>query len=108
MSTTEVVDAILRLFEALISWPLVLLVVVIIVRHQLPALIVDLTRRLRKAPGGFEFDELRDQVATVAERVKNIEEAVSFRQSAALTPALEQQLQTSLSRFYEYLKALGF
>jgi hypothetical protein len=66
MSTIGVVDAVLRLLEALISWPLVLLVVVIIVRHQLPALITDLTRRLRKAPGGFEFNELKEQVATVA------------------------------------------
>jgi hypothetical protein len=66
MSTTEVVDAVLRLLKALISWPLVLLVVVIIVRHQLPTLITDLTRRLRKAPGGFEFNELKEQVATVA------------------------------------------
>jgi hypothetical protein len=108
MSTTEVVDAVLRLLKALISWPLVLLVVVIIVRHQLPTLITDLTRRLRKAPGGFEFNELKEQVATVAQRVKNIEEAVVFRPSAALTPALEQQLQTALSHFYECLKTLGF
>jgi len=108
MSITEVVDVVVRLLVALISWPLVVLVVVIIVRHQLPALIADLASRLRKAPGGFEFDELRDQVATVAQRVKNIEEAVVFRPSAALTPDLQQQLQTSLSHFYEYLKTLGF
>lgn len=108
MSTTEVVDAVLRLLAIVVSWPLVLLVVVIIVRRQLPDLIVDLVHRVRKAPGGFEFDKLRDEVASVAQRVKRIEDAVVFRPSAALTPVVKQRLQASLSGFYEYFKALGY
>jgi hypothetical protein len=115
MSTTEVVDAVLRLLAILVSWPLVLLVVVIIVRRKLPDLLEDLVHRVRKAPGGFEFDQLREEVASVADevtsvaqRVKRIEEAVIIQPSASLTPALEEKLQTSLSKFYEYLITLGF
>jgi hypothetical protein len=108
MSTTEVVDAVLRLLAIVVSWPLVLLVVVIIVRRELPRLLVDLAQRVRKAPGGFEFDQLRDEVASVAQRVKRIEDAVVIRPSAALTPDVKQQLQDSLYGFYEYFKALGY
>jgi hypothetical protein len=108
MSTNEIVDAVLRLLGILISWPLVVLVVVIIARRQLPALIVDLPRRVRKAPGGFEFDQLKEQMDTVAEKVKHIEEVVTFRPSAALTPDLKQNMQKTLSGYYEYFKTVGF
>jgi len=108
MSTNEIVDAVLRLLGILISWPLVVLVVVIIARRQLPTLIVDLSRRVRKAPGGFEFDQLKEQVDTVAEKVKHIEEVVTFRPSAALTPDLKQNIQKTLSGFYEHFKTVGF
>jgi len=97
----------LGLLEILVSWPIVLLVVVIIIRRQLPDISVKLADRLRKA-GPVEFAEIRDKVDHISRTVKRLEEAAFIQPSAALTPDAKRRLETLLSQFYDYFKALGF
>jgi hypothetical protein len=107
MSTKDVVDALLRLMEVLISWPVIFLVVVLLVRRELPALIAKLADRVTKAPGGFEFAVLQQKVETLSAKVEQLE-TVTFEPSAALTPQLKTQLQAFFDKFQAYLGKLGY
>lgn len=67
MTSKETVDAILRLLEAVTTWPVVSLVVAFVFREQISSGLPELLRRLRKAPGGWEFDELEAVKAELAD-----------------------------------------
>lgn len=107
MSTKEVADALLQLLGILISWPVILLCVILLVRRELPAIISKLSERITKAPGGFEFAALQQKVETLSAKVEQLEK-VTFEPSAALTPELQIQLQSSFDSFQAYLAKLGY
>ncbi len=108
MSVREIVDAVFRLLEILISWPVILLVVILLVRNQLPEVMATLAQRITKGPFGTEFAQLREKVDTIATTMKQIEEKIKFEASTALTPNLEQELNAALSSFRAYMQELGF
>src|SRR6266542_1136551 len=112
MSAKETGDALLRLLEILTSWPVILLVVIVAVRKELPTLITKLAERITKAPGGFEFAKLESAVATIATKVEGIEDkiqaAITFQPSSALTPEVQATIQERLDAYTERLKAIGF
>lgn len=56
MTVEQVFSFALGLLSVLISWPVFFLVAILIFRKQIAALIPDLSRRVRKAPGGWEFE----------------------------------------------------
>jgi hypothetical protein len=107
MSVKDTVDALLRLLEILISWPVILLCVVVLLRRQLPDLISKLAERVTKAPGGFEFAVLQKKVDTLGAKVEKLER-LTFEPSAALTPELQTKLQSSFDAFQAYLAELGY
>lgn len=107
MSAKEGIDALLRLLEILISWPVIFLCVAMLIRRELPTLISKLAERITKAPGGFEFAVLQQKVETLGAKVERLER-VTFEPSAALTPELQTQLQSSLDSFQAYLARLGY
>jgi CheY-like chemotaxis protein len=79
MDTREIIEIVLRFFEILTAWPVILLVIVLFLRRELRTLIDKLGQRLRKASiagGSFEFSEvaikaLEDTITTGAEEYKN-------------------------------------
>src|SRR5436853_5761089 len=103
MNGKEVADTVLKLLEILISWPVIFLVVILLLRRNLPDLMSILAERVTRAPGGFEFmQELRSEVKNIATKVEQIEERVSFLPAAALTPDLQAKLNTAISSYGEY------
>ena len=107
MSAKETLDSVFRLLEILISWPVIFLCVVLLVRRELPALIAKLAERVTKAPGGFEFTTLQQKVETLGAKVERLE-SVTFEPSVALTPQLQTDLQSSINAYHDYLTKLGF
>ena len=107
MSAKDIVDTVLRLLGILISWPVILLCVIIMVRREFPELVSNLAQRMTKAPGGFEFAALQQKVDSIATTVKQIEEQLQFRPSAALTPDLQKKMESAFSSFRGYLQQLG-
>src|SRR5262245_11177405 len=107
MSAKDIVDTVLRLLGILISWPVILLFVIIMVRREFPTLVSNLAERMTKAPGGFEFAALERKVESIAATVKQIEEQLQFRPSAVLTPDLQKQLESAFASFRSYLQMLG-
>jgi hypothetical protein len=107
MSVKEMVDAMLRMLEILISWPVILLIVILLVRSQLPEVIATLAQRITKGPFGTEFAQLQEKMDTIATRVKQIEEKITYKLPPGST-MLEQRLGSALSFFRAYLKDLGF
>lgn len=107
MTPKETIDALLRLLEIAISWPVILLIAMIVMRKELRSLIVKLADRMTKAPGGFEFAVLQERVEKISAKVEKLEKA-AFEPSAALTPALQSQLQSSFDAFQDYLVSVGY
>lgn len=107
MSMKEVVDALLQLLGMLVSWPVIFLCVILLVRRELPAIISKLSERITKAPGGFEFAILQQKVETLSTKVENLEK-VAFDPSVALTSELQAKLQSSFDLFQAYLANLGY
>mgnify|MGYP001570568872 CR=1 FL=1 len=107
MTVKDSVDALLRLLEVLISWPVIFLCVAMLVRRELPALVSKLAERITKAPGGFEFAVLQQKVDSLGAKVEKLER-VTFEPSVALTPELQTELQYSFDAFQAYLAKLGY
>jgi hypothetical protein len=107
MSSKEVIDALLRLLQILVSWPVVLLCLIVVARREVPELISKLAGRMTKAPGGFEFAKLETKVEELTEKVQTLE-SVAFQPSAALTPELQDHIQSALNSFQAYLSDLGY
>lgn len=55
MSTQDVINAGLELLKIVVSWPVVFLILAAFFRNELRLLLPELVKRLRKAPGGWEF-----------------------------------------------------
>lgn len=109
MNPNDIINDVLRLLEILISWPVILLVIILLVHRKLPDIISSLAQRVTKAPGGFEFiAELKEDVKTLKTRVTEIEEEIHFIPSPALTVKLQQELKSALSKFRTYVQKLGF
>jgi len=104
----EAVDAILKLIEIIVSWPVIVLVVVLLVRSELPEMLLKLADRITKAPGGFEFGELKARMQDIETKIDRIEEKISFEPSSSLTPELQRRLELAISSFRTYLSQLGF
>jgi hypothetical protein len=51
---------------------------------------------------------LSAQVATIGQKVTQLEQAVKFKQSSSLTPDMRKNLQDTFEQFYAYLKKIGF
>jgi hypothetical protein len=107
MNAKDIADALLRLLGILISWPVIFLCVVLLIRRELPALIAKLAERITKAPGGFEFAVLQQKVETLGAKVERLEN-LTFEPSAALSPELQTDLQSSFNSFQAYLTKLGY
>ena len=107
MSPKDIVDSILRLLEIVVSWPVILICTILIVRKELPSLLTKLSERLTKAPGGFEFSALQQRVETISAKVEELEKA-KFEPSGALTPDLQAHLQSAFEAFQAYLIHLGY
>lgn len=52
--------------------------------------------------------EQKEEVKTLADKVKHIEEQITFEPTPALTPKLEEELNSALSSFRAYMQELGF
>ncbi len=52
--------------------------------------------------------EQKEEVKTLTDKVKQIEEQIIFEPSPALTPRLEQELNSAIASFRIYLQELGF
>jgi hypothetical protein len=107
MSAKDTVDAILKLLEIIISWPVILLVVMVVARKELLSLILKLADRMTKAPGGFEFVALQERVEKISAKVEKLEQA-TFEPSSALTPKLQSDLQAAFDVYQTYLRGLGY
>jgi CheY-like chemotaxis protein len=92
MSVKEIIEAVLRLLETLITWPIVLLFLVLYFRHMIPKLV----RRVEKLPGGIEFSKVTETAvnlgaAAVANKVAGedeIRQIVRFVVGATETGAI--------------------
>jgi|SRR5579871_3868343 len=62
MTWKEIVDSILKLIEMLTSWPVLLFIAVVGFRGQIKDTLLDLLKRISKAPGGWEFREALQEV----------------------------------------------
>ena len=87
MSAKEIVEFVLRLFEILTAWPIILLGVIVLFRREIRNLMPELAQRLKKASvagGSFEFSEvavnaLQDAIESGAEEYKDEpDQLVSF------------------------------
>ncbi len=107
MSAKDSVDAILKLLEIIISWPVILLAVMVVARKELLSLILKLADRMTKAPGGFEFATLQERVEKISAQMDKLEKA-AFEPSGALTPKLQSDLQASFEAYQAYLFGLGY
>ena len=107
MTLKDTIDALLRLLEIAVSWPVILLIAMIVARKELLSLILKLADRMTKAPGGFEFAVLQERVEKIIAKVEKLEKA-AFEPSAALTPELQSQLQASFDLFQDYLVGVGY
>jgi len=107
MSAKDIVDAILKLLEIIISWPVILMAVMVVARKELLSLILKLADRMTKAPGGFEFASLQERVEKISAQVEKLERA-AFEPSSALTPKLQSDLQASFDAYQAYLVGLGY
>ena len=107
MSTKEIVDALIRLLGIIVSWPLILLCFLLLIRRELPKIIAKLSERVTKGPFGFEFTELQQKVQLLGQKVEQLEK-LRFEPSAALTPDLQTHLQESLDAFQAYFGKLGY
>lgn len=92
----------------IVIWPVIVYFVIRFVQSKYPNEIRDLLRRMTEGPFGIKFGELQQKVNTIDERVKQIEEKITFEPSTALTPKLERELNSVLSSFRIYLQELGF
>ena len=122
MTRKEIVDAFLKFLGIILAWPVVVLIVILLAREQLPAAFTDLAGRITEGPLGFKFSEIDEKLDTIAaanseqaekvdaiaEQVDRIERSVGFRSSPELTQALEADLRSSLGAFTEYLETVGF
>src|SRR6266481_1175977 len=107
MTSKDIIDFVLRLIGIILSWPVIVLCAVFLVRKQLPLLIRNLAERMTKAPGGFEFAALQHSMEQINEKVKLLEEA-RFDPSSVLTTALQSYLKSSFDSFQNYLIDIGY
>jgi len=73
MDCKEIIDSIISILKVIISWPLAFFILVIILRKEIKTILLDLVKRLKKAPGGWEFKDLSEVKAGVALLVNNSE-----------------------------------
>lgn len=59
MSPQEIVDTVISVLTIITSWPVVSLLLALLFLKELRSIILDIGRRLKRAPGGFEFSEAR-------------------------------------------------
>ncbi len=77
LSGKEIVDSLLRLLEILVSWPTLFLVMLLLIRHQLPEIVSVLSERITKAPAGWELlREVKEDVKVVRADIKTLETRV--------------------------------
>jgi hypothetical protein len=116
MSTKEKLDTLIGFLQTLVSWPVILLVVLILIRDQIP----DMAGRIESiGPGGIELAERVQQleatqqqaVATqqiLEQEVEQIRNAMEFEPGSALLPELEANLLKRVNDHREYLETVGF
>jgi hypothetical protein len=112
MTDIEMVDALLRLIEIVLSWPVVLLIAVWLVRRDLPGVLNTLADRITKlrAPGvHVEFlQQIQKDVKTISEKVDRIESVVTFKESPELSPELKKQIVSALEDYQKFLNSLRY
>jgi CheY-like chemotaxis protein len=100
MSVKEIIAALLDLLKVIVSWPIVFFVLAMLFKKELRLLLPELAKRIRKAPGGWEFSneeqalkdaidqgakELGDKPGEFADFAKNqVEKLAQSRSVAAL------------------------
>jgi predicted nucleic acid-binding Zn-ribbon protein len=55
-----------------------------------------------------DYQQLEKEVKTLATRVKDLEDRITFKPSAVLTPELKRELEASLAKFQKYFQNLGY
>ena len=112
LSGKEIVDSLLRLLEIFISWPMLFLVMLIVIRHQIPELVSGLSERIKKAPGGWEFlREIKEDVKVVRSDMKTLEtRVVQIDERLIETHSLAnlQRLNLSVEELKKMLSDLGY
>jgi CheY-like chemotaxis protein len=100
MSVQDIIAALLDLLKVVVSWPVVFFVLAMLFKKELHLLLPELAKRVRKAPGGWEFaseeqalkdaidqgaKELGDKPSEFADFAKNqVEKLAQSRSVAAL------------------------
>lgn len=101
MTAKDFIDAALKLIELLTAWPIVLLIIILLFRHQIKVFLPELTKRLSKAEFGtnkFEFssvalDALHDTLISGADAYRdNPDQLASFVRDQALKLSGDQPM----------------
>src|SRR5215213_9176972 len=58
MTPKEIVDAFLKFLGIILAWPIVVLIVILLAREQLPGAFTELSHRITEGPLGFKFSEI--------------------------------------------------
>src|SRR5581483_5260057 len=75
MDAKDILEAVLKFLKIIFSWPVIFLVIFMTFRREIRGVFPELARRLRKAPGGWEFGAqekaLQDALERGAEKLKD-------------------------------------
>jgi hypothetical protein len=112
MTDKEKADALIGLLGTLFSWPVLTLIIVFMIRDELPGM----ADRLLEGPFGIKLAAIDDKlvaiegtIANTAEQVDRIEQdLVQFRDSPDLTQDMEHEMVSLLDGFIAYLAGVGF
>ena len=55
-----------------------------------------------------DYQQLEQEVKTLATRITELEDRITFKPSAVLTPELKKELEESLAKFQKYFQNLGY
>jgi len=73
MTLKEIIDEIIKLLGILISWQFLVFLIIFILRNEIKVILLDLVKRISKAPGVWEFNELKEVKEEVASLINKSE-----------------------------------
>jgi hypothetical protein len=74
MDTKDVLSFVIQLLQIIISWQFLTFIIVLVFRKNISAVLSDLIKRINKAPGGWEFSEVEEEIAAIANNYEIINE----------------------------------
>lgn len=96
MSPKDVADAALKVLEILWSWTTLALILMWLLRGKLQHLVLTLADRLRKAPGGWEFDEMKSDINELKDKTEKQELEIQRLLGAISTYSMSSPIFTHL------------